>query len=512
MRLIPRTMSTQHPDNAAVPLWAKSEVISGDDEVVEAYYVFSNLGVHEVMWDAEGKDVDTHVVRKLFTNYPEFFKEKVLGRDVFLTYRIPNPKIEGAERKVFVETLESIPITYDLAEQFYGSGNLTPPVFEVILPFTTSYTDLLSTVKFYEKVVASKDDVKLYDDFTVKDLIGETNPKRIEVIPLIEDRYSMGKVDEIIGKYIEIAKPPYLRVFLARSDPAMNYSMFSAVLSVKYALNRIKKISDRTGVPMFPIIGAGSLPFRGHNSPSRVNKFLDEYRGVYTVTIQSAFRYDYNEAEVKDAIKKLNEAQVKEIETYSEEEEVNLLSIADKFTKKYQYKIEGLANAINSVASLLPRRRARKLHIGLFGYSRSTGRVTLPRAISFVGAMYSLGIPPEILGVSALGELTEEDFELFRTAYKYYMDDISFAVAFLNYEALDLISEVWNVESDVIASIREDISYIENNLGLSLGGKDYATKKHVMLSTLLYLALKEKKVDEVRELLRDMASLRGSIG
>jgi Phosphoenolpyruvate carboxylase (EC 4.1.1.31) len=43
------------------------------------------------MWDAEGKDVDTHVVRKLFTNYPEFFKEKVLGRDVFLTYRIPNP-------------------------------------------------------------------------------------------------------------------------------------------------------------------------------------------------------------------------------------------------------------------------------------------------------------------------------------------------------------------------------------------------------------------------------------
>jgi len=47
---------------------------------------------------------------------------------------------------------------------------------------------------------------------------------------------------------------------------------------------------------------------------------------------------------------------------------------------------------------------------------------------------------------------------------------------------------------------------------LSLGGKDYATKKHVMLSTLLYLALKEKKVDEARELLRDMASLRGSIG
>lgn len=43
------------------------------------------------MWDFEGKDVDAHVVRKLLSRYPEFFRERVLGRDFAITYRIPNP-------------------------------------------------------------------------------------------------------------------------------------------------------------------------------------------------------------------------------------------------------------------------------------------------------------------------------------------------------------------------------------------------------------------------------------
>jgi len=65
MRLIPRTMSTQHPDNATVPLWAKSEVISGDDEVVEAYYVFSNLGPITLINNASGWDIQLIPVNNL---------------------------------------------------------------------------------------------------------------------------------------------------------------------------------------------------------------------------------------------------------------------------------------------------------------------------------------------------------------------------------------------------------------------------------------------------------------
>ncbi|MBC7100000.1 phosphoenolpyruvate carboxylase, partial [Candidatus Bipolaricaulota bacterium] len=45
MRKIPRTMSTQHPDNASTPFFAESSLLDGNDEVQEAYYVFSHLGI-----------------------------------------------------------------------------------------------------------------------------------------------------------------------------------------------------------------------------------------------------------------------------------------------------------------------------------------------------------------------------------------------------------------------------------------------------------------------------------
>ncbi|MFP3346085.1 MAG: phosphoenolpyruvate carboxylase [Sulfolobaceae archaeon] len=511
MRKIPKTMSTQHPDNARVPEWNKGEVISGEGEVIEAFLAYSHYGVDEVMWDAEGKDVDTHVVRKLLSQHPEFFKEKVLGRDIFLTYRIPNPKIEGAEKKVFAETLQSIPITYDLAEKFYDTKP-TPPVFEVILPFTTDYKELISIVKYYENVIVDTEDVKLVDDIYVKDLIGEINPKKIEIIPLIEDRDSMLRIDEIVGGYVKALKPPYMRVFLARSDPAMNYGMISAILSVKYALSRLGKMEKQLNISFFPMLGVGALPFRGHFSPDNVDRTMDEYRGVYTYTVQSAFKYDYEDDQVVSAIRKVNERDVQEKPILSDDEEDILKKIARLYTESYQPIIESLADAINKIALLLPRRRARKLHIGLFGYSRSTGKVTLPRAISFTGALYSLGIPPEIIGISSLGKLNEKEFEVFSQNYKYFKYDIECAAKFISLESLELLKQIWNVDKDTLTKIKGDIDFVEHQLGIHIEGNDYVSRKHNLMTSLALLALKEGHIDEAKNYLLEMAKIRRSLG
>ena len=116
--MIPKTMSTQHPDNAMMPSWISGKsIISNEDEIEEAYIAYKNLDIKEVMWDAEGKDVDTHVIRKLFSKDREFFDKNILGKDIFLTYRVPNPLIEGAERKILNETLNSIPLNYDVANR-----------------------------------------------------------------------------------------------------------------------------------------------------------------------------------------------------------------------------------------------------------------------------------------------------------------------------------------------------------------------------------------------------------
>ena len=81
--LVPKVMSTQHPDNATPAPFADDRgVLKGDGEVDEAVDVFA-LGCDEQMWDSEGKEADSQVVRKLLTGYPDFFQGDLqLGRDI----------------------------------------------------------------------------------------------------------------------------------------------------------------------------------------------------------------------------------------------------------------------------------------------------------------------------------------------------------------------------------------------------------------------------------------------
>ncbi|MDO8986677.1 MAG: phosphoenolpyruvate carboxylase, partial [Coriobacteriia bacterium] len=97
MSSIPRCMSTQHPDNATAPFFATSGVLAGEDEIREAFYAYSHLGCDEQMWDVEGKEIDTYVVKKLLSFYPEYFRDHVLGEDLRLTLRVPNPTVETTE-------------------------------------------------------------------------------------------------------------------------------------------------------------------------------------------------------------------------------------------------------------------------------------------------------------------------------------------------------------------------------------------------------------------------------
>lgn len=51
-------MSTQHPDNAAVPAFAAGPLMSPDDEIAEAYRAYAVLGCDEQLWDYDGKRTD----------------------------------------------------------------------------------------------------------------------------------------------------------------------------------------------------------------------------------------------------------------------------------------------------------------------------------------------------------------------------------------------------------------------------------------------------------------------
>lgn len=483
---IPKCMSTQHPDNVNSPFFAENTELGGEDEVQETYYAFSHLGCDEQMWDCEGKEVDNFVVKKLLTKYESFFRERRLGKDLFLTLRVPNPTVEKAEAKILLETLESIPRSFDAAKIFYGDD--IPPIFEVILPMTSSYKCLDRIFRYYCDFVIGKQDKPFKrGDITIAEWIGEFKPQRINVIPLFEDMERMLEAHNITRRYLRDKDVEYQRVFLARSDPAMNYGLVSAILLNKIALKKLHKLSENIGVKICPIVGVGSAPFRGNLKPQTVERVVKEYPSTYTFTIQSAFKYDYPPEEVREAIRKLRERQPGPPQEIDEE---RCLKIIKKYSKEYQKQITELAPLINKVARYVPSRRKRKLHIGLFGYSRSVKGVTLPRAITFTCALYSIGLPPELLGLNAL---SDEDIQFVREVYVNFEDDLRDSLRFFNPDT-GFIPEVLKA---TISSLPVDFQ---------------SDKEHKKITTHIARMLKEDKTDHLGEYVLRAANLRRFLG
>ena len=162
---------------------------------------------------------------------------------------------------------------------------------------------------------------------------------------------------------------------------------------MKVALVRLRDLETKIGVPFFPIIGAGSVPFRGHLTPVNVERALREYPSAHTFTVQSAFKYDYDGETVRLGIERL---QAHKPQTPVPVDQARAREVIDKTTVEYQARVRDLLQVIASVAGHVPRRRERKLHVGLFGYGRSLGGfggATLPRAIGFAASLYSIGVP-----------------------------------------------------------------------------------------------------------------------
>lgn len=458
MRSIPKTMSTQHPDNASAPYWHQDRFIDAKHEVEECFRSYSELGCTEYMWDWEGKHVDEAVFERMFESYHSFFSKNQLGKDVFLTFRVPNIWQEPGYR--IARAFVGIFTANDLAKDI---GVHSPPIFEAILPMTTDSRKLFYIRKKYAELARA---------FKVLKPVG---PSDLEVIPLIEQAERMAFTKNLLADYVRLGKQDsllkskrlsYIRPFLARSDPALNSGMVGAVLGVKLGLNSCFEFEDETGIDVYPILGCGSLPFRGSLTPESVGDFCAEYKGITTVTVQSAFKYDYPLAGVKRGIKELNRKLGGRAVEISPRDSRVLRRLVGAFGKSYRTTVEAIAGDISRISAFVPRRRERRLHIGLFGYSRKVGKKSLPRAIAFVCAAYSLGVPPEFIGVGrTIKTLNSGERALLEENYVNLRKDLVNAGYYLNRENLDALAE----NNSGWRAVREDVRLAEEYLGSELG-------------------------------------------
>lgn len=484
---VSRCMSTQHPDNVSIPFFSDSEILAGEAEVKEAFYVFSQLGCKEQMWDSEGKEVDNQVVEKLLSKHTKFFKKTKLGKDIFLTYRVPNPSVEKEQGKILLETLQSIPRGFDVAKAINKD---IPPIFEVILPMTTKAIEIEMVKRYYERVVIGQKNAKLGGGKTVKQWVGDFQPEQINVIPLFESYEAFRNAPQIIEEYMHGKKLEYQRVFLARSDPALNYGSISAVLLAKIALQGLYKVQEKTSVDILPILGVGSAPFRGNFCPNNVMNCGDEYPSVQTFTAQSSFKYDHPFRDVANAIDMLNRSRRRPPRSI---EEKKALKLVEKIRKEYQKQISKLHPLINAVAAFVPARRARKLHVGLFGYSRSVKGITLPRAIKFCAAFYSLGLPPELLGLNVLDD---KDWDCLHELYVHLDEDLRVASKFVNRSNIGRLPPAIK---KAVNSVLERLEYEED-------------EEYVESTTSIYNALKKGDEATLSEEIKRAAWMRKFLG
>ncbi|GAH78520.1 unnamed protein product, partial [marine sediment metagenome] len=127
--------------------------------------------------------------------------------------------------------------------------------------------------------------------------------------------------------------------------------------------------------------------------------------------------------------------------------------------------------------------------IGLFGYSRGIGGITLPRAITFTAALYSVGLPPEILGLNALNK---DDMQFIREVYVNFEEDLRDSLRYFNPSAVFL-------PKGLEAGARNFIGFTTDN-------------EHKEITDYIINLLKENKSEDLKEYILRAANLRKFLG
>ena len=502
MRKIPAVMATQHPDNASSPYWHPEGdgFINALAEAKECHECFETLGVDEYMWDWEGKQADAAVVDRLLSNYHNFFVKKQLGRDIFLTFRLPNIWTEKGYS--LIQAMTAILIAEDFGKDL---GFKQRPLFEVILPMTEGADQLMKMHELFEKLARFKS--KTFNG-------GRINTDYLELIPLVEGVDNQLKVGDLLKDYVAQHQkhfkraPAYIRPFLARSDPAMASGLLATVLANKIAISEMAAFSKEQSIPIFPILGVGSLSFRGGLTPENVNEYIRNNPGIRTVTLQSSFRYDYPKQQVMRAIQALEKGLAKSKPHSIDNHDVGILTKLAKTSESYyQTTLEKIVNDLTGVFQAVPRRRERRLHIGLLAYQRTIGQQNLPRAITFTCGFYSVGIPPEFIGLGrALAKLSESQLQILQENYPSLVQDLQRAGRYLNKQNLAKLAKRNRAWRDVL----EDIEMAELVLGSKFGPRTYSQNAHVNLSANVLMAKNNQA--SLPTLITELAKLRKSLG
>jgi phosphoenolpyruvate carboxylase len=344
----------------------------------------------------------------------------------------------------------------------------------------------------------------------------DRDPNAVQLIPLIEEVPELLQTGELISTYIAMAREQGyrvdgLRLMFGRSDSAMVYGMVASVLAVKLAIADSYEACAAAGVDAMPIYGGGALPFRGHVTLENIDAMNVDFAGIRTVTIQSGIRYDRgNEDTMQLALRAAELLPETPPLEYDEARRRELLDLIGLFTIPYLKSFSRLLPAVTRLADIMPRQRDRLARKSPVGYARDAaqpGKLAsmmsdsdiadsikavelgtsdeLPRAISYTGALYSIGLPPEIIGTGrGLDALYErggtEAIERMMRIYPGLKSDLEVATRYLNLSTAEA-----HLPGELLEEISQDIDALSRHLGIDQqAGSAEDRRYHVLLETV----------------------------
>lgn len=538
MKKYPCCMSTQHPDNADIYITVQQE----PDEAIQALSDQNDggLGIEEVMIDFEGKLTPYHQTSQIVLGLIN--KGIVPGKDVRITPRIPNTSKESVFRQLM--SIMSLVETNIIA--YKNTNELA--IVETIVPMIQNGHEVIQIQDRINSVIEMGN--KNYDI---------TLPLNcIRVLPLVEEVPALVNVDSILDEYHKdsIEKGcarDSIRIMFARSDSAMSYGMIPAVLSLVMATNKVHNWGEKHNVDVAPIIGCGSLPFRGHFTLDNIDNMKETYRGARTFTIQSGLRYDHGQEETKQAVNRLKEELSMEDRRYISDEEMEMMKeFIGIFTKHYMTTFIKSISTVEHITKYIPKNRDRLSSSkkgleyireiadldGIIDMVKDENlkeelrnintevQCAVPRAISFTAAMYTLGMTPEFIGVGrGLKEIKEkfgeEGIEKLLYFYPQLKADLLFASKYTNPSIskgiidesarLEYVED-FHVACEMLGILNEDNEIDEDEL--------YQTLLKSIRPIILHLVGKQKELfadgEEEQKILNEwivkMGKLRGSLG